>query len=56
MSTAPTWLTLRPASAGAFDEASTLFELAWYGDRATGAAEAARFESLADDVLTDAAQ
>ena len=37
----------------AFDEATDLFEAAWYGDRPTGADESASFRRLADDVLSE---
>jgi hypothetical protein len=39
-----------PAASPSFDEAAELFELAWYGDRPTGADENARFRSMADAV------
>lgn len=40
-----------PDATGDFDDASLLFELAWYADVATGADENARFRSLAERVL-----
>jgi hypothetical protein len=45
-----------PAAAGDFDGATELFELAWYGDVATGAPESARFRDLADRALSAAAR
>jgi hypothetical protein len=43
--------TARPTVSPAFAGATELFERAWYGDRATGASEAQRFQSLEADVL-----
>lgn len=43
-----------PRAATDFDGATSLFESAWYGNGATGAAEAERFTTLADRVLVDA--
>lgn len=40
-----------PAAAPAFSEASDLFELAWYADAPTGAAENQRIRGLTDQVL-----
>lgn len=40
-----------PAVAASFAGAAELFDRAWYGDEATGAAENARFRSLADEVV-----
>ena len=40
-----------PAAAAAFGGATELFELAWYGNRAVGEDDAARFRRLADDVV-----
>lgn len=40
-----------PAVAPDFDGATALFEVAWYGGRAVGAAEAGRFEDLSRRVL-----
>jgi hypothetical protein len=45
---------LAPDAAAAFVEATRLFELAWYGDRATGPDENRRFRTLADRVVTAA--
>jgi hypothetical protein len=42
-----------PAGAAEFGGASDLFELAWYGNRATGPEEAERFRVLADRLLAD---
>lgn len=42
---------LPPAAAGAFVDATRLFELAWYGDRDTGPDENRRFRELAGTVL-----
>jgi hypothetical protein len=39
-----------PQRAEAFSAASDLFDLAWYADRPTGAAESARFQELAASV------
>jgi hypothetical protein len=36
-----------PSRSAGFDEATLLFELAWYADRATGPEENARFQALA---------
>jgi Domain of unknown function (DUF4129) len=44
-----------PAVAGEFAGATELFELAWYGNRATGAPESARFRALAARVLAGSA-
>lgn len=44
-----------PAAAGAFGGATELFELAWYGNRPTGAREARRFGMLAEQVAARAA-
>jgi Domain of unknown function (DUF4129) len=44
-----------PAVAGEFAGATELFELAWYGNRATGARESARFRELAERVMAGAA-
>jgi hypothetical protein len=41
----------RPDAATAMAAATELFEAAWYGDAATGSAEAERFEALASSVL-----
>lgn len=41
----------RPEAAPAMAAATELFEAAWYGDAATGSAEAERFEALASSVL-----
>jgi len=41
----------RPAAAGEMAAATELFEAAWYGGAATGAAEAARFAELEAQVL-----
>jgi hypothetical protein len=43
-----------PDAADEFAEATRLFEAAWYGDRATGSRENARFRSLSDAVLARA--
>lgn len=40
-----------PSSAAAFDEASDLFEAAWYGNEPTGRSEGERFRQLAARVL-----
>jgi hypothetical protein len=40
-----------PTVAADFSRATDLFELAWYGNRATGVDEARRFRALADRVL-----
>jgi hypothetical protein len=45
-----------PASAGHFDDATELFERAWYGDAPTGAGESARFRDLAGQALSAAAR
>jgi hypothetical protein len=45
-----------PAATTAFAGATELFELAWYGNRPTGAGEADRFATLAGDVLDRAAR
>lgn len=42
-----------PAVAGAFAEATYLFEDAWYGDEPTGPAENRRFRDLAAEVLDE---
>ena len=41
-----------PVAATDFSGATELFELAWYGNRPTGADEAGRFRALAEGVLT----
>jgi hypothetical protein len=43
-----------PSVSAPFDEASTLFELPWYGDADTGPDESARFAAAAADVLAGA--
>lgn len=43
--------TARPDAAPAMAAATELFEAAWYGGAATGAAEAERFGALSDQVL-----
>jgi hypothetical protein len=43
-----------PAVAGSFDEATTLFELPWYGHLDTGPEESARFAAAASQVLAGA--
>jgi hypothetical protein len=40
-----------PAVAGPFDEATSLFEETWYGDRRSGPDDQARFDQLAGRVL-----
>lgn len=40
-----------PSAAGAFDEASTIFELAWYADLPTGEAENRRLRELSDVIV-----
>ncbi len=40
-----------PRSAAAFDDATALFEAAWYGDHPTGPDESRRFRELSDRVL-----
>ena len=40
--------------AGAFAEASTLFERAWYGDEPTGPAESQQFKALAEHITREA--
>lgn len=45
-----------PASAPPFDDATELFERAWYGDVPTGAGESTRFRDLADQALSAAAR
>jgi hypothetical protein len=40
-----------PRAAGDFDAASRLFELAWFGRRPTGPAEASRFAELSERVV-----
>jgi hypothetical protein len=39
-----------------FGGATELFELAWYGNRATGAPESSRFKDLAERVMAGAAR
>jgi hypothetical protein len=46
--------TSLPAASSPFQGATELFELAWYGDVQTDAADSARFQDLADSVLTAA--
>jgi len=46
--------TALPDVAPAFSDATELFERAWYGDRATGAAESERFRDVEAGVLTGA--
>jgi Domain of unknown function (DUF4129) len=43
-----------PSSGPAFDEASDLFEAAWYGNQVSGYGESERFKELAARVLTEA--
>jgi Domain of unknown function (DUF4129) len=45
--------TAAPDADGPFNGATELFEQAWYGNRATGAAENARFRTLTDEVLQE---
>jgi Domain of unknown function (DUF4129) len=44
--------TRLPERSGAFDEASDMFEAAWYGYQPSGRAEGERFKALADAVLS----
>jgi hypothetical protein len=45
-----------PGAAADFSGATELFELAWYGNRPTGADDSARFGALADRVLAGASR
>lgn len=41
-----------PAASGSMDEATELFELAWYADRPTGPDESRRFRDAAESVIS----
>lgn len=44
----------RPAASPGFDEATLLFELAWYADQPTGPGESQRFRALVDGIFVEA--